>query len=120
MLWLKYYNDKVNKNTLLSSIEKLAFLKRIVDKEVQTIVSQVERNFELYTEEKYVDMIHDHRIRLDTRAECDTNDKIRSYFAANRSAAYKKEQLDHIIAESIYHLMVNIFGNERFGLSTFI
>ena len=66
MLLLKNYDDKFNKIILSTSAEKLSFLKCIVDKEAKYIVSQVERNFELYTEVVCVDMIHDYRIRQNT------------------------------------------------------
>ena len=50
MLWLKNYDDKIKKNSSLSPAEKQAFLKCNVDKGAQTIVSEVEQNFELFTE----------------------------------------------------------------------
>ena len=61
-------------------------------------------------------------VRRYVQAEFNTDDKIRSYFAVNGSAAYKKRQIEHIIQvqESIYHLKVKIFGNKRLGLSSFI
>ena len=62
MLWLKNYDNKINKNILISSVENLAFLKPIVDKEAQKIMSKVERNFELYTKLECIDIIHNHRI----------------------------------------------------------
>ena len=91
MLWLKNYDDKINKNILLTSAEKLAFLKHVIDKEGQSIVSQVERNFKLYTEVECINMIHNHRIRQNICAKYDTDDKTRPYFAANGSVAYKKK-----------------------------
>ena len=59
-------------------------------------------------------------VRRYVQAEFNTDDKIRSYFAVNGSAAYKKRQIEHIIQGSIYHLKVKIFGNKRLGLSSFI
>ena len=97
MIYLKNYDDKIYNNVSLTPLKKLAFLKRIIDKEVQTIVSNVEANFKSYTEVEDVDEIHHHRIREEIQAEFDTDDKIRSYFAATGSAAYKKRWIEYII-----------------------
>ena len=63
MIYLKNYNDKIYSNVPLTPLEKLAFLKRIIDKEAQTIVSNVEANFKGYTEVEDIDEIHHHQIR---------------------------------------------------------
>ena len=42
MMYLKNFEDKIYKNIKLTAPEKFAILKRIVDKEAQTIVSEVE------------------------------------------------------------------------------
>ena len=60
MLWLKKYDNKVNKNQLLLPAEKLAIPKQIVNKDSQTIVSEVEQTFEQYIELDCVDMISNH------------------------------------------------------------
>ena len=39
MIWLKNYNDKINKNVSLTAPEKLTIPKQIDNKEAQTIVS---------------------------------------------------------------------------------
>ena len=57
MLWLKNYNDEINKNLLLSPVEKLEFLKLIIDKEAETIVSEIKQNFELYIDLECVNII---------------------------------------------------------------
>ena len=44
----KELRQQINMNMLLTSAEKLAFLKRIVDKEAQSIVSQVKSNSRNY------------------------------------------------------------------------
>ena len=97
MIYLKNYDEQIYNNVSLAPLEKLAFLKRIIDKEAQTIVSNVEANFKDYTEVEDVDEIHHHQIREEIRAEFDTDDKIRSYFSSTGSAVYKKRQIEHII-----------------------
>ena len=67
-----------------------------------------------------LDMIHNYRIRRKFCAEYDTDNKTRSYFAGDSSAGHTKKQLDNIIGESMYHLKVNILGNQRLGLFSFI
>ena len=47
---------------ILTALEKLAFLKRIIDKEAQTIVRNVEVNFTGYSEVEDIDEIHHHCI----------------------------------------------------------
>ena len=44
MIYLKNYNGKINKNVSLTALEKLPFLKRIVNKEAQIIISKVGAN----------------------------------------------------------------------------
>ena len=64
MIYLKNYDDKIYNSVSLTPLKKLAFLKRIVDKDAQTIVSNVEANFEGYTEVEDVDGIHHHHIEV--------------------------------------------------------
>ena len=104
MIYLKNYDDKIYNIMSLTPLKKLAFLKSINDKEAQTIVSNVEANFEGYTEVEEIEEIHYHRIREEIRVEYDTDDKTRSYFVATALAPYKKRQIEHIIQDIIYHL----------------
>ena len=46
--------------------------KRIVNKEVQSIVSEVGRKFKLYVESEFIDIIRDHDVRIKSRQLCDT------------------------------------------------
>ena len=120
MMYLKNYEDKIYKNAVLTRLEKLAILKRIVDKDAQTIVSEVESDYDKYAEPEDVEEIKNHKVQVDILKEYTTDDKIRTYFAATGAVAVKKKRIKHIIQESIYQLKVNIFGNERLGLSSFI
>ena len=60
MMYLKNYEDKIYKNAVLTAPEKLAILKRIVDKEVQTIVSEVESDYDKYVDPEDVEEIKNH------------------------------------------------------------
>ena len=97
MIYLKNFQDKIYKNSVLTALEKLAILKQIVDKEVQKIVSDVEANFEGYSEAADVDELKDHKIREDIHNTCTTGNQIRTYFAATGDAAMKKKRVEHII-----------------------
>jgi hypothetical protein len=114
MLWIKNYDDKINVS--LAPAARLTFLRRIVDKEAQTIVSNVEAAFESI----YINKIEDQRIRAEIRAECPTDNAISVYFGDNANAARKRLKITHIIQECMYHLKLKIFGNERLGRSSFI
>ena len=57
MLWIKNYNDKIN--VTLTPAARLTFLRRIVDKEAQTIVSNVEAAFESYSDAEDINKIED-------------------------------------------------------------
>ena len=120
MMYLKNFEDKIYKNAVLTAQEKFAILKRIVDKEAQTIVSEVENDYEGYLDPEDVDEIKDYKIQVNIRSTYTTDNQIRVYFGASGTAAAKKERIEHIIQESIYHHKVKIFGNERLGLSSFI
>ena len=48
MIWQKDFEDKILKNTTLTTPEKLAILQRLVDMEAQTIVSKVIDKFKDY------------------------------------------------------------------------
>ena len=41
MLWIKNYQNKIQKNILLSPTKNLAFFKQIIDKEAQNIVCRI-------------------------------------------------------------------------------
>ena len=120
MMYLKNYEDKIYKNAVLTAPEKFAILKRIVDKEAQTIVSEVESDYGKYVEPEDVEEIKDHKIQDNIADTYTTDNQIRVYFAASGSAAAKKKRIEHIIQKSIYHLKVKIFGNESLGLLSFI
>ena len=45
MLWLKHYVNKNKKNPSLLLVEKLAFIKQIVDNKAQSIAIEGEHNF---------------------------------------------------------------------------
>ena len=120
MMYLKNFEDKIYKNALLTSPEKFTILKQIVDKEAQTIVSEVESDYGKYVDPEDVNEIKDCKVQVNIRATYTTDNQIRVYFAASGLAAAKKKRIEHIIQESIYHLKVNIFGNEHLGLSSFI
>ena len=120
MIYLNKFDTKVSKNLLLTEKERLAFLKRIVNKEAQTIVSKVEESFEAYAQPDDIEKIHNHWVRSEILAEYDTDDKVRTCFVATESVAYKKNRVQHIINESIYHLKVKNFWYEQLGLSSFV
>ena len=89
MMFLKNYEDKIYKNAVLSALEKLAILERIVDKEAQTIVSEVESDYGKYVDPEDVDEIKDHKIQVDIRDTYTTDNQIRVYFNASVLAAAK-------------------------------
>ena len=117
MLWIKNYNDKINVS--LAPAARLTYLRRIVDKEAQTIVSNVETAFESYEDAEDIDKIADSRIRDEIRDACPDDATIDVYFNAG-TAAQKRVKISHIIRECMYHLKLKIFGNERLGRSSFI
>ena len=61
-MYLKNYEDKIYKNAVLTPLEKLAILKRIVDKEAQTIVSEVKSDYDKYAEPEDVKEIKNHKV----------------------------------------------------------
>ena len=64
MIWLKDYEDKIMKNVSLSAPAKLAFLRRLVDFEAQTILSTVENDYKnIYTEPEDVSLLFDYKIQ---------------------------------------------------------
>ena len=83
-------------------------------------MSEVEDNFGGYSEPEDINEIKDHKVQENIRSSHFTDNQIRVYFAATGSAVAKKKRIEHIIKESIYHLKVKIFGNERLGHSSFI
>ena len=97
----------------------MAILKRIIDKEAQTIVSDVKADFKGYSKADDVNKLMDHKIYEDIRNACTTDNQIMVYFAASGNAAMKKKRAEHIIQASIYQL-IKILGNEQLGLSSFI
>ncbi|OEU21421.1 hypothetical protein FRACYDRAFT_235044 [Fragilariopsis cylindrus CCMP1102] len=117
MLWIKNYNDKIN--VALAPAARLTFLRRIVDKEAQTIVSNVETAFEGYSDAEDIDLIEDQTIRDEIRDDCPDDATIDAYFNAG-NAAQKRKKITHIIRECMYHLKLKIFGNETLGRSSFI
>lgn len=76
MLWIKNYNDKIDNIILLTPAARLTFFRSIVDKEAQTIVSNVEAAFESYSDADDATLIEDQRIRAEINVECPTEHAI--------------------------------------------
>ncbi|OEU07148.1 hypothetical protein FRACYDRAFT_251631 [Fragilariopsis cylindrus CCMP1102] len=108
-----------NKMFILQGDETPEQLIRIVDKEAQTIVSNVETAFESYEDAEDIDKIEDLTIRDEIRDEYPDDATIEAYFTAG-TAAQKRMKITHIIRECMYHLKLKIFGNETLGRSSFI
>ena len=105
MLWIKNFHDKIDNNaSTLTPAARLTFLRRIVDKEAQTIVSNVETAFENYSDAEDINLIEDQRIRAEIRVECTTDNAISVYFSNAANAARKRMKTKHIIQECMYHL----------------
>ena len=121
MLWIKNFHDKIDNNaSSLTPAARLTYLRRIVDKEAQTIVSNVETAFENYSNATDINLIEDQRIRDEIRVECTTDAAIVVYFGNTANAVRKRMKITHIIRECMYNLKLKIFGNERLGRSSFI
>ena len=85
ILWIKNYNDKTDNIVLLTPAARLTFLRRIVDKETQTIVSNVEA--ESYSDADDATLIEDQCIRAEINVECPTEHAIEVDFGHSASAA---------------------------------
>ena len=120
MLWIKNYNDKIDNIVLLTPAARLTFFRRTVDKEAQTIVSNVEAAFESYSDADDATQIEDQRIRAEINIECPTEHAIEVDFDYAASTARKKTKITHIIEDCMYHLKLKIFVNERLGRTSFI
>ena len=95
ILWIKNYNDKTDNIVLLTPAARLTFLRRIVDKETQTIVSNVEA--ESYSDADDATLIEDQCIRAEINVECSTEHAIEVEFGYSASAARKKTKITYII-----------------------
>ena len=90
MIYLKSYEARITMNTLLTPLEKFAFLKRIANKEALTIVTKVEDSFKAYAVPADVDKIHNHQVRAAIRTEFDTDKRLIAYLTVTWNAAEKK------------------------------
>jgi len=121
MFWLKDYEDKILANEVLRAPAKLAMLRRLVDGEAQTILSKVEKDYkEVYSEPDDVELLSDYKIREEILDEYTTDNEVRIYFGDGGTAAVKVMRVQHIIREAIHRLKIQIFGNEKYGLQSFI
>ena len=92
MIYLKSYEARITMNPLLTPLEQLAYLKRIVDKEALTILKKVEDSFSAYALPADVDKIHNHKARAAIRTEFDTDALLIGYFTQIGNAAAKKSE----------------------------
>ncbi|OEU08257.1 hypothetical protein FRACYDRAFT_250043 [Fragilariopsis cylindrus CCMP1102] len=110
ILWIKNYNDKTDNIVLLTPAARLTFLRRIVDKETQTIVSNVEA--ESYSDADDATLIEDQRIRAEINVECSTEHAIEVDFGYSVSAARKKTKITYIINRiQAIRILLKIFGS---------
>ena len=122
MICLEDYEEKIFNNVLLSAPAKLGFLRRLVAFKAQSILSQVERDYKTnYVEPEDVSLLDDYKIQKEIREKYTTDDQIRTYFTdGGGDPACKKLRVDHIIHETIHRFKIQVFGNETFGLKSFI
>ena len=103
MIWLKDLGDKILKNAVLTEPEKLAILRRLVDMEAQTILSNVENDYKNnYSQPEDVNLLIDYRINEEVLAKCTTDNQVRIYFGDGGVAAVKKFRIEHIICEAVH------------------
>ena len=105
-IWLKDLEDKILRNTTLSSPAKLAILRRLVNMEAQTIVSKTEEDFLRYAEPEDVEELKDYKIQENILATCTTDAQVRTYSAVTGNAAMRKLRIDHIMQEAIHRLKI--------------
>ena len=121
MIWIKDLEDKVLKNEILKAPAKLAILRRLVDFETQTILSTVEKDYKnVYVEPEAVNLLTNYKVREEILRKYTTDDQVQIYFGDGGSADVKKLRVEHIIQEAIHRIKIQIFGNKRFGLQSFI
>jgi len=121
MDWLTDYEDKIFANEVLRAPAKLSQLRRLVDGQAQTILSKVEKDYrEVYSEPEDVELLTDYKIQEEVLAKYTTDNEVRTYFGDAGTAAVKTVRVEHIIRETIHRLKIQIFGNEKYGLQSFI
>ena len=121
MIWLKNFEDKILNNEVLKAPAKLAIMRRLVDEEAQTILSKVENDYkQLYAKPEDIDLLFDYKLREEICTKYTTDAEVRVYFGDAGPAAVKIVRVEHIIREALHRLKIQIFGNEKFGLQSFI
>ena len=96
-------------------------LRRLVDEEAQTILSKVEKDYkEVYSKPDDVELLTDYKIREEILTKYTTDAEVRTYFGDGGAAAVKVVRVEHIIRKAIHRLKIQIFGNEKYGLQSFI
>ena len=121
MIWLMDFDDKINENEALTAEAKLGFLKRLVASEAQTILSQVERDYrDNYSEPEHISLLDDYKVQKEIRDKYTTDAQVRTYFGSAGTAAVKAVRVEHIIQETIHRIKILIFGDETFGLKSYI
>ena len=74
-----------------------------------------------YVKSEDVSLLDDYKIQGEILAKYITDDQVRIYFTEGRGdPACKKFRVEHIICEAIHRIKIQIFGNEKFGLQSFI
>ena len=121
MIWIQDYDNNILNNIALSAPAKLGFLRRLVAFEAQSILSQVERDYkDHYAEPADISLLDDYKIQKEIRDKFTTDNQVRTYFGTAGDAQCKKIRVKHIIREAIHRFKIQIFGNEIFGLKSFI
>jgi len=88
--------------------------------EAQSIVSKVESNYKDYTDPEDILLLHDYRIREESRVKYTTDDLVRIYFGTGGAAHVKKNRVEYIMREAVHCLKIKIFGNEQLGHQSFV
>ena len=105
MIWLKDLEDKVLKNEVLKAPGRLVILRRLVNFEAQTILSNVENDYKnIYKEPEDVTLLTDYRIRDEILAKYTTDQEVKIYFGDGGAADVKKLRVEHIIKEAIHRI----------------
>ena len=74
----------------------------------------------VYAELVSVNLLTNNKVREEILRKYTTDDEVRTYFGIQGSAEMKKLRVEHIMQEAIHRIKIQVFGNEKFGLQSFI
>ena len=117
IMWEINFESKVQRDTTITTDQKLTIFSRLVVDEAQTAVNTAISLFDKAIILINIDSFLNPETKLSITSICNSDKEKLQYLD---STAHKEARFNHVMDEFVYHLRLKIFGHDDLGKSSYI